>query len=140
HSEKAASGPVTPACPTSATTTQMRTTRGPGAIWRVTALAPLIVLAVVVLASIWRRGAVHPNDTAAIHSGDRATLRYPYGLAFGGKETLDPTSPTRFMEAISILYDRLVVLNPAGEPRPGLAVSWASNSDATVWTFKLREG
>ena len=37
-------------------------------------------------------------------------------------------------------HDNLVYLNPQLEYEPQLADSWSSSEDATVWTFKLRQG
>lgn len=39
-------------------------------------------------------------------------------------------------------YDTLTTFtsNDVSEPQPGVATSWSSNDDATVWTFELREG
>jgi peptide/nickel transport system substrate-binding protein len=39
-----------------------------------------------------------------------------------------------------LLYDRLVALNADGVLEPELATAWATNADATEWTFTLREG
>jgi peptide/nickel transport system substrate-binding protein len=40
-------------------------------------------------------------------------------------------------------YETLTIYNPPGSAEmlsPGLATSWESNEDATVWTFHIREG
>ena len=38
------------------------------------------------------------------------------------------------------VVDCLVEYDSYGKVEPALALSWESNEDATVWTFKLREG
>jgi len=43
-------------------------------------------------------------------------------------------------QIIDKIYNRLVRPDLDGKPSPVLATSWDSNDDATVWTFKLREG
>lgn len=80
-----------------------------------------------------------PVDQKPGATGDaRGTLRCPYNLAWGGKETLNPSAPTAFLDAVSLLFDRLTVLDANGLPVPGLALSWQSDQSASTWTFKLR--
>jgi peptide/nickel transport system substrate-binding protein len=104
-----------------------------------TAFALSVTAAVAIIG--WRMGiSTGPPKEGRGQTDTRGILRYPYKLAWGGKETLNPTSPTRFMEAISIVYDRLVSLDANGRPVPELAVSWQSNDLASVWRFTLRRG
>lgn len=42
-------------------------------------------------------------------------------------------------EVTSNLFDGLLECTNKGELRPGIATSWSSNDDATVWTFELRD-
>ena len=45
------------------------------------------------------------------------------------------------LRVITQLFETLVALKPGTtEPEPGLAESWSSNDDGTVWTFKIRQG
>jgi len=37
-------------------------------------------------------------------------------------------------------FEHLLILGSAGDLVPGLATEWTPNADASVWTFKLREG
>ena len=67
-----------------------------------------------------------------------ATLRLSHNMDFRGAESLDPISPTRFVQANQMIYDRLVRLAPDGEPEPQLAESWQSNDRADLWFFDLR--
>lgn len=71
---------------------------------------------------------------------EAASLRIAHPLGYGGKESPDPISPTRFFELNELLYDRLLRQGDHGEPTPGLAVSWSGSDDARQWTFKLRQG
>jgi peptide/nickel transport system substrate-binding protein len=100
----------------------------------------VMLLAVITIAIIgWQMWSADSQGKPS-QTDTRGTLRYPYKVAWGGKESLNPTSPTRFMEAISILYDRLVSLDDEGKVTPELALSWQSNEEASIWTFKLRQG
>ncbi|GLR90278.1 ABC transporter substrate-binding protein [Bradyrhizobium iriomotense] len=69
-----------------------------------------------------------------------ATLRISHNLGYGGRESLDPISPTRFFEANQMIYDQLVRAGPDGQPNPALAIAWSSSPDLAEWTFKLRSG
>ncbi len=60
--------------------------------------------------------------------------------AASAAETLDPASSLSAYEYLGAIYNRLVRLDPAGETVPDLAEEWSHNSDATVWTFRLRSG
>lgn len=66
------------------------------------------------------------------------TLRIAYDAGFGGAESLDPYSPTRFYFTTLTLYNRLVELRDDGSPGPDLATSWEVSEDAKIWTFYLR--
>ena len=78
-----------------------------------------------------------PITLAQAQSG---TFRQSHDLGFGGKENADPIHPNRFWQVTEKTMNRLVRPGPSGEPSPDLAVSWSANDDASVWTFKLREG
>jgi len=105
----------------------------------VTALA-IAIAGILTLAIVgWRRWTVHPKRGPA-ESETRGILHYPYNLAWGGKETLNPSASTPFVDAISILFDRLVVLDANGIPAPSLALAWRTNEIASIWTFSLRRG
>jgi peptide/nickel transport system substrate-binding protein len=39
-----------------------------------------------------------------------------------------------------LIYDRLVRLDPQGQPQPGIALSWEHDALAAKWRFKLRPG
>ena len=58
----------------------------------------------------------------------------------GAKETLDPHRQRQFVDIArhKALCDKLVELDSHLRPVPRLATSWESNSDATVWRFRLR--
>ncbi len=77
---------------------------------------------------------------AQTHSGT-ATIVY-YDAA--GNENLDPAdaqaASSFSQEAMMALYEPLVRLTNAGEPAPGLALSWSMDPGLTVLTLKLRPG
>lgn len=70
------------------------------------------------------------------------TLRIAAGEADGATGTLDPAQSTADPDAarISLVFERLVVLDEAFSAAPQLATSWESNAAGDEWTFKLREG
>ncbi len=63
-----------------------------------------------------------------VYSGEVKTLNYL------------KTSETNEFGVAANLVDGLIEYDKYGIVQPGLAESWESNEDATVWTFKLREG
>lgn len=70
------------------------------------------------------------------------TLRIAAGEADGAKGTLDPAQSTTDPDAarISLVFERLVVLDETFSAAPQLATSWESNDKGDEWIFKLREG
>jgi len=60
-----------------------------------------------------------------------------------GPKTLDPQRATGVTEnrIISTLIEGLIAYHPTDDnlPEPGVAASWESSEDASVWTFHLRE-
>jgi len=71
--------------------------------------------------------------------GGALTIAYPGG---GTSETVNPIlGVTPIDESrIQSLYDPLVIVNPDFSTRPGLALDWTPNKDATAWEVKLRPG
>ncbi len=74
-----------------------------------------------------------PDSAAALIYFDAAT-----------NATLDPIEPQSnssvSQAALLAIYDALVRLSDAGEPIPGLALSWSYSADLTVFTLTLRPG
>ncbi len=66
-------------------------------------------------------------------------------MGIGGGETTDTLDPgladnsAQFM-ANRLWGDTILAVTPDGQIEPRLAESYSSNADATVWTFKIREG
>jgi peptide/nickel transport system substrate-binding protein len=74
------------------------------------------------------------------YADNRGTLRLPRNtISWGGKESIDPASPTFFLPVNWILYERLVYPDENGMPTPLLAESWTSNTQCTNFTFKIRK-
>ncbi len=79
-----------------------------------------------------------PGETAApvteeavyrtLYSGEVTTLNYLI------------TGQTNELTIAANVVDCLVEYNSFGQVEPALAESWESNEDATVWTFKIRQG
>ncbi len=59
-----------------------------------------------------------------------------------GNETLDPAEPQSgssfSQEVLLALFDTLVRFDDAGNPKPGLALSWTAAPDLKAFTFELR--
>ena len=69
-----------------------------------------------------------PVEYRTVYSGEIKTLNYL------------KTSETNEFAVAANLVDGLIEYDEYGVVKPGLAESWEPNADATVWTFKLREG
>jgi len=60
--------------------------------------------------------------------------------------TLEPAESPGVAEAAAVrklhalIYDRLVRLDPRGQPQPAIALSWEHDEQAAKWRFKLRPG
>ncbi len=78
--------------------------------------------------------------TATAMAEPSGTFRQAHELGFGSASSLDPISKGRVFQITEKIMNRLVRPGLDGKPSPDLAVSWASNPDATEWIFKLREG
>ena len=76
----------------------------------------------------------------SVTAGPSGTFRQAHELGFGSSSSLDPIWKGRVFQITEKIMNRLVRPDLAGKPSPDLAVSWKANNDATVWTFKLREG
>ncbi|MBL8585019.1 MAG: twin-arginine translocation signal domain-containing protein, partial [Rhizobiaceae bacterium] len=70
------------------------------------------------------------------------TLRIAAGEADGASGTMDPAQSTADPDAarISLVFERLVVLDDTFSAAPQLAKSWESNATGDEWTFKLQDG
>lgn len=68
------------------------------------------------------------------------TFRQAHELGFGAQSSLDPISNGRVFQITEKIMSRLVRPGLDGRPQADLATSWEANEDATVWTFKLRDG
>lgn len=67
------------------------------------------------------------SEYRIVYSGEIKTLNYL------------KTSETNEFAVAANLVDGLIEYDEYGIVQPGLAESWSSNDDATVWTFKLRD-
>ena len=83
--------------------------------------------------------AAETNDDGA--SIDDSSNNFVYAMPFGIFD-LDPSSSFGTENIVlQNVYETLTVYNPPGSAdllSPGLAASWESNEDATVWTFNLQ--
>lgn len=73
-------------------------------------------------------GAGEESVYRTVYSGEITTLNYL------------KTSNTNEFAVAANLVDGLIEYDKYGIVQPGLAESWEANDDASVWTFKLREG
>src|SRR5579864_8515492 len=65
---------------------------------------------------------------------ERVNSMHPVGW---NRESADGDATGRLM---SLVFDRLVELNDAGQPQPALAVSWQHDASFTHWQLQLRAG
>ncbi len=70
-------------------------------------------------------------DELRMYIGDKVAIIDPMNPAAGG---------TQLGIIDHLAYDSLVYYTIDGKYEPCLATEWSANDDATVWTFKLREG
>ncbi len=83
--------------------------------------------------------AVALAGTAAL-AEPSGTFRQAHEYGFSTASSLDPISKGRVFQITEKIMNRLVRPGLDGKPEADLATSWEANDDATVWTFKLREG
>lgn len=72
-----------------------------------------------------------------------ASSQLVHGATGGGlKDSLDPHFPVTVPDIARVrgLFEPLLRYNPKYELEPGLAESYEHNADATLWTFRLRDG
>ncbi|WP_341320725.1 peptide ABC transporter substrate-binding protein [Solibacillus sp. FSL H8-0523] len=69
-----------------------------------------------------------PQEYRTVYSGEIKTLNYL------------KTSETNEFAVAANLVDGLIEYDEYGIVKPGLATEWEHNDDASVWTFKIREG
>ena len=92
---------------------------------------------VAVAAALWPV-AVQSAEPAA---NTNATLVYFDAASNATFDPLEPQSNSSVAQAaLMAAYDSLVKLTDAGEPIPGLALSWRYNADLTEFTMMLRPG
>ena len=81
------------------------------------------------------------SGTATAGGNTAAMLTYFDAVS---NQTLDPREPqnnSSFAQGpLMAIYDALIYLDPKGDPKPGLALSWTYNPDLTAITLKLRPG
>src|ERR1700733_7928395 len=63
---------------------------------------------------------------------ERVNSMHPIGW---NRESADGEATERLM---SLVFDRLVQLNDAGQPQPALAISWQHDANFTHWQMQLR--
>jgi peptide/nickel transport system substrate-binding protein len=91
-------------------------------------------------ASTTAGGATTAGSTATTSAGQTGgTIRVAYQAPAG------PLDPVNMFDLatyglIAQSFEFLATLGDDGELAPGLAESWESNEDGSVWTFQLREG
>ena len=104
--------------------------------------ASLMLIAAIVLAACTQSipTAASVEEVVEPAEDERGTFRWVHYHQWGGQESLNPFSPTRFLPVIYLLYDRLVVLDANGVPSAVLATSWEPDETGQRWTFQLREG
>lgn len=67
------------------------------------------------------------------HYGGRLTVEIHDAITFTDPAAWPP-------QLVALAYDRLVLMDERGEPRPALAISWQHDPDNKRWEFRLRPG
>lgn len=80
-----------------------------------------------------------PTATEAAAMAENAVFRKLYASEVTTLNYLITTQENEMTIAANVV-DCLVEYDSFGNIEPALALEWSSNEDATVWTFKLREG
>jgi peptide/nickel transport system substrate-binding protein len=57
---------------------------------------------------------------------------------FDAADSPDVAEAEAVRKVHALIYDRLVRLDPQGQPQPAIALSWEHDAQATKWRFKLR--
>ena len=83
--------------------------------------------------------AAEAGETTAPAVAENATFRKLYASEVTTLNYLITTQENEMSVAANVI-DCLVEYDNLGNIEPALALEWSSNEDATVWTFKLREG
>ncbi len=83
--------------------------------------------------------AAAPEATTAAPVAENAVFRTLYASEVTTLNYLITTQENEMTVAANVV-DCLVEYDNHGNIEPALALEWSSNEDATVWTFKLREG
>lgn len=83
--------------------------------------------------------AAAPEQSAAPAVAENAVFRKLYASEVTTLNYLITTQENEMSIAANVV-DCLVEYDNLGNIEPALALEWSSNEDATVWTFKLREG
>jgi len=105
------------------------------------ALALVMVLALTACGGSNAPAAADPTQqpTAAAPVTENAVFRSLYASEVTTLNYLITTQENEMTIAANVI-DCLVEYDNLGNMEPALALTWESNEDATVWTFKLREG
>ena len=83
--------------------------------------------------------AAEAGETTAPAVAENAAFRKLYASEVTTLNYLITTQENEMSVAANVI-DCLVEYDNLGNIEPALAMEWSSNEDATVWTFKLREG
>jgi peptide/nickel transport system substrate-binding protein len=92
------------------------------------------VAALVVLVASMACGG-NNSATPRVDRNEQVTVAFPATI-----DTLDPLVGGVLLPLYRSVFDQLTKINSDGTVGPRLATDWKSNSDATTWTFTLRQG
>ncbi len=98
-----------------------------------------LLLALAMCFSLFACGSKDKDVSAGKKVSDDTTFNTLYSSEVTTLNYLITTQSNE-MSIIANVIDCLVEYDSYGAVEPALALEWAPNDDATVWTFKLREG
>lgn len=83
-----------------------------------------------------------PAGSRGAAAQTNSVLRIASGESDGPTGTMDPAFNQIDADAarISLVYERLIVLDKNFTPQPQLAASWSSSKNGDVWTIELKPG
>ncbi len=106
-----------------------------------------VVLALVLVVGVaGMTGCAKKTETPATPTeptGDKPVVGGTLNFYINEPAFIDPVNgqESEGIQVINSVFDSLVDFDPAtSEIKPAAAESWEANADATVWTFKLRQG
>ena len=112
-------------------------------LWQSVLMAMVMVLAMTACGAESNAEASTADGTTPAQTAAPVTENAVYRTLYAAEVTTLNyliTGQTNELSIAANIVDGLVEYDSYGNVEPALALSWEQNEDATVWTFKIREG